>query len=68
MAATTKLEAQRDALKDAINSGALSIQHGGKRIQYRALSDMMRALDEIEREIAGTKRKRVIYADVRRGY
>lgn len=65
------LEAQKAKLKKAMRSGALSVQHGDKRVQYRSMAEMQAALDDINEEIAdgsGKKRKRVFYVDPSRGY
>ncbi|MER9393887.1 MULTISPECIES: hypothetical protein [unclassified Mesorhizobium] len=65
------LKAQKAALLKAMRSGALIVQHGDKRVQYRSMSEMRDALDGIKDEIAdleGAPKKRVFYIDARRGY
>lgn len=65
------LETQRAKLVKAMRSGALSVQHGDKRVQYRSLAEMQKALDGINEDIdalEGKKRKRVFYLGARRGY
>lgn len=65
------LLATKAALLKAMRSGALIVRHGDKSVQYRSMSEMKDALKEIKDEIAeleGTKKKRVFYLDVRRGY
>jgi hypothetical protein len=65
------LKLQRQALLRAIRTGALSVQHGDKKVQYRSLSEMQIALSGINDEIAeleGRPRKRVFYVNARRGY
>ncbi|MCB5201711.1 hypothetical protein LH464_04360 [Neorhizobium sp. T786] len=65
------LRAQRVKLVKAMRSGALSVQHGDKRVQYRSLAEMQAALDGIDEDIAegtGKKRKRVFYIDSSRGF
>lgn len=65
------LLATKAALLKAMRSGALIVQHGDKRVQYRSIDDLRAALAGINDEIAtaeGRPRKRVFYLDVRRGY
>jgi chemotaxis response regulator CheB len=60
MTATVTLEARREALKKAIQSGVLRVQHGDTSTQYRSLEDMLKALAMIEAELAdaaGTTRR-----------
>lgn len=49
-------QAQVDALKDAIASGALEVEHNGKKVRYRSLSEMEATLKKME-ESLGTRRK-----------
>lgn len=46
-------QAQVDALKAAIASGATSVGHGDKRVTYGSLSQMLEALRIMEAELAG---------------
>lgn len=65
------LQAQKRALLKAMRSGALSVQHGDKRVQYRTIAEMKAVLSDLNEEIeaeTGTRRKRVFYLDIRRGY
>lgn len=65
------LKAQRDKLKKAMRSGALSVQHGDKRVQYRSMAEMQTALDGLNDELSeavGRKRKRVFYLGGTRGF
>jgi hypothetical protein len=66
------LQAQKVALVRAMRSGALSVQHGDKRVQYRSIAEMQTVLDGINDELAegetGKKRKRVFYIVGTRGY
>lgn len=66
-----QLEAQRTALKKAMRTGALSVAHGDKRVQYRSVEEMKAVLDDLNEEIAelgGRKKKRVFYINGGRGY
>lgn len=40
--ATTYTQEQLDALNAAIASGALVVEYGDKRVEYRSLNDMIR--------------------------
>jgi hypothetical protein len=66
------LTAQKVELLKSMRSGALSVQHGDKRVQYRSIEEMQSVLDGINDELAegetGKKRKRVFYIDASRGY
>lgn len=65
------LQAQAASLKKAMRSGALSVAHGDKRVQYRSIAEMQAALDAINDEIAegaGKKRKRIFYLNGSRGF
>jgi hypothetical protein len=65
------LKAQRVALVKAMRSGALSVQHGDKRVQYRSIEEIRAVLQGIDDELAtgeGTPRRKVIYSSPRRGY
>ena len=61
-----ELKAQRSALKEALNSGALQVRHGEKSIMYQSTGNMREALRRLETEIAaaesGRKRIRRRYA------
>lgn len=65
------LEAQRVALKAAMRTGALSVRHGDKAVQYRTVEEMKVVLAGLDSEIeaaSGTRRKRVFYINSGRGY
>jgi len=67
-----QLEAQRTALRAAIRSGARDVQHGDKRVQYRTVSEMRSALDDLNADIDrldGVKKAgRVFYLGGDRGF
>jgi hypothetical protein len=50
MAYTT---AQRDALMVAIATGVLRVTADGRTVEYRSMADLLRALDEVNRGLAG---------------
>jgi hypothetical protein len=43
---------QREALKQAIASGVLSLSYDGKTVTYRSLTDLKAALAEVEQGLA----------------
>ena len=70
MADTTELEAQRSALKKAMRSGVLSVEHGDKSVRYRSMNELRAALADLDAEIAietGSRRNRVFYLSNDRG-
>lgn len=72
MAELDDLKAERVTLVKAMRSGALSVQHGDKRVQYRSISEMQTVLDGLDEDIAAVegkpKRKRVLYVAASRGF
>lgn len=51
-------QAQVDALRVAIATGALEVQNGQERVKYRSLAEMQRVLAEAEASLAGVARMR----------
>lgn len=49
---------QRDALREAIASGATEVTYNGKTVKYRSLNDMRSILDAIEDDLAGPNVRR----------
>lgn len=71
MADLATLIAERDELKSAMRSGALSVRHGDKSVTYRSMSEMRAALDDLNDEIAeleGRKKRRITYVRQSRGF
>ncbi|MFH1557429.1 MAG: hypothetical protein ABII76_21685 [Pseudomonadota bacterium] len=54
MAYTTE---QREALREAIASGATEVTYDGKTVKYRSLNDMRSVLDIIDRDLSGAPRR-----------
>jgi len=59
---------QRDALRQAIASGVLRLSYEGKTVEYRSMSDLRAALNEVEQSLArengrAQNRRIKIYAD-----
>lgn len=44
--------AQRDALKQAIASGVLRLSYDGKTVEYRSMTELKAALNEVEAALA----------------
>jgi hypothetical protein len=55
MATLEQLTAQRDALREAISTGVMSIRHEGKTLTYQSTSQMLAALNNIEARIRRAK-------------
>jgi len=63
-------QAQRDALREALASGVLTVQYGDKRVTYRSVGELREALAEVEAALArdaGT-RVRQIRVTTRKGF
>ena len=43
---------QRDALKQAIASGVLRLSYDGKTVEYRSMTELKAALNEVEAALA----------------
>lgn len=70
MSDLAQLESWRDALKKALFSGHHAVQQGDKRIQFRSVAEIERALTKVEGEIAeasGRRRPRMFRSTHRRG-
>jgi microcompartment protein CcmL/EutN len=50
-------QADIDALKSAIATGARDVQRGDERVSYRSLADMKEALRMMENEVSGATSK-----------
>lgn len=62
-------QAQRDALANAIATGALETDADGIRIRYRSLAEMRSLLAEMDRQLTpATARPSVTYAAFNRGW
>ena len=67
-----ELEGQLTKLKRAIRSGALTVEHGDKRVTYRNMRELREALQGIEDEldeVDGKRRpRRMFYLGTDRGF
>ena len=48
----TYTTAQRDALKQAIASGVLRLSYDGKMVEYRSMTELKAALNDVEAALA----------------
>ncbi len=53
MATTEELVAREAALEAALASGTAVVSYDGKRVEYRAQSDIKAALADVRRELRG---------------
>ncbi|WP_217577338.1 phage head-tail joining protein [Mesorhizobium sp. GbtcB19] len=60
-------QTQIDALKNAIASGVLTFKHGETLTTYQSLSEMRKALREMEAEVGGSVPPRRTVAGFDRG-
>lgn len=51
-------QAQIDALRAAIASGATRVSYDGKSVEYRSLAEMIAILERMEIEANGDRRRR----------
>lgn len=71
MASLSELQARREKLVKAMDSGALSVRHGEKQITYRSFREMESALARLDADIiaasGGKKRPKGRRVYTRRG-
>lgn len=51
---------QLDSLKEAVTSGARTVQYGDKTVTYRSLDEMIRIMDLMETELGIAKARRTV--------
>lgn len=71
MATLSELQSRLEALHKARDGGALTIEHGDKRITYRSDAELAAAIAGLEKRIeraSGQAAPRVIYPRVSKGY
>lgn len=54
-----EMEAQANALREAINSGTYQVRHGDKSVMYQTTAGMIQALNRLDAEIRRAKGTRV---------
>lgn len=62
-----QLIAQEDALKKAIRSGVLMVQHGDKTVRYRDVAELEIALTGVQSDmtkLAGRRTRRIRYTSI----
>ncbi|WGF89880.1 phage head-tail joining protein [Marinivivus vitaminiproducens] len=57
-------EAQLIALRQAIATGAMTVEYEGRRITYRSLNDMLSLLRIMEADVLGIQHRRVVNLNV----
>jgi hypothetical protein len=65
------LQARRDALKQAIDSGQVQVSYTDKSVRYRSLNEMWSVLRQLDEEIAtaeGRTRRRQVRMVTRSGW
>lgn len=58
---------QVDKMREAIASGALSVEYGDKKVTYRSLKEMQTTLAQMEAEVAGKPASRRMRASFSKG-
>jgi len=56
-------ESQAEALREALASGALTVEYDGKRVTYRSVREIKEALAQVETALArdaGTRVRRIL--------
>ncbi len=64
-------ETQRAALQAALTSGAMTVEYDGKRVTYRSIDEIKKALDEVNRDLnsqAGTPSPRQFRVTSAKGF
>jgi hypothetical protein len=62
MATTEELLAREAALEQALASGVAVVYYDGKRIEYRAQSDIKAALADVRRQLRGAPPDTLVFA------
>lgn len=60
MATLAQLNARLDALQAALGQGALMVQHGDTRVQYRTVEEIRSAIAAVEQQIAAAGGQAVV--------
>ncbi|MCE8540265.1 hypothetical protein KBY27_22600 [Ruegeria pomeroyi] len=60
MATITDLRARRDALTAQRSSGVTRVSYDGKTVDYRSLTEIDRAIEALDREIAAAEGRRMV--------
>jgi hypothetical protein len=60
MASIAELTTRRDALVAARSSGVARVSYDGKSVEYRSLAEIDRAIEQLDRDIAALKGRRIV--------
>ena len=60
MATIAELKARRDALSAQRSSGVARVSYDGKTVEYRSVSEIDRAIEALDREIAVAEGRRIV--------
>ncbi len=60
MATIAELKSRREALAASRSSGVARVSYDGKTVEYRSLSEIERAIEQLDREIAILEGRRIV--------
>jgi hypothetical protein len=60
MATIADLRARREALSTQRSSGVARVSYDGKSVDYRSVSEIDRAIEALDREIAAAEGRRIV--------
>ncbi|SMH50958.1 phage head-tail joining protein [Maritimibacter sp. HL-12] len=60
MPTITDLRARREALSAQRSSGVARVSYDGKTVDYRSVAEIDRAIEALDREIAGLEGRRIV--------
>ena len=60
MPTPSKLRTHRDALSAQRSSGVARVSYDGKTVEYRSVAEIDRAIEALDREIAGLEGRRIV--------
>ena len=60
MLTITDLRARREALAAQRSSGVARVSYDGKTVDYRSVAEIDRAIEALDREIAGAEGRRIV--------
>lgn len=57
-----------DALNRALSTGEKMIRHGDKWVEYRSPEQLIKARDDLQRQLSGQRKRVVYHTQSSRGY
>lgn len=60
MPTLAELQTRREALLASRSSGVARVSYDGKTVEYRSLAEIDRAIEQLDREIAGAEGRRIV--------